>query len=113
MARGKVETTGFRTFSLYKDQLGGWSLSWYDSDTGDEEHRSASSQSVARRFAKAEWGVLRWSNEDGIYRADEAEPNLPKCLTCGSTTLYGAGDGMVCCENCGNEWDIEELRNAV
>lgn len=50
-------------FSLYKDQLGGWMLRYFDTQSGDEDHRACSSEARARRFAREEWDVKRWTRE--------------------------------------------------
>lgn len=60
------EVEGIINYSLFQDALGGWLLEWRDSLTGFEEHRAASSEAVAKRFARDTLGVKRWQRGGGF-----------------------------------------------
>ena len=73
----KYEGEGGTSFSLYKDQLGAWMLSYYHTLTGDEDHRACSSERIARNFARDEWGVKQW-NRRTKYSFEAFTPDDPE-----------------------------------
>ena len=75
--RGKTSERGWNSYYLSHDSLGAWHLSRFNSDSGDEEHRAAGSEHTAKRFAKRDWGVLRWEREgERYFVATDEEPPL-------------------------------------